>query len=98
MQSATKSAMETFSDEVLTYAGRSIPCDLSEEQEDLENNQGGKRRDVLIPCMVLKSNIPSGVTFAIGGVVTIDATRYEISSFNQDEITINLTLVTPRQK
>ncbi len=90
--------MDTFSDQVLTYASRSIPCDLGEEQEDLENSQGGKRRDVLLPCMVLKSNIPSGVTFAIGGVATIDGTRYEISSYNQDEITINLTLVTPRQK
>ena len=98
ISNGTKQAMDAFSGQTLTWRGQTIRCDLGEEQDDFQNQIGGQSRVFVQPVLIRKAAIPSGMAFAVGDLVTINGARKEIASFDQDEISVTIRLVQPRQK
>ena len=98
MAAGTKQAINAFSAQVVTWRGHTLRCDLGEEMTDLALAEAGIKNAITRTMVVLKSIMPSGTAFKPGDIVTIDGSRREVDTLDQDEITYTLRLVYPRQK
>ena len=98
ISTGTKQSMDAFSAQTFTWRGNTLRCDLGEEMTDLELVAAGIKNAVTRTLVVRKAIIPAGLAFKPGDIVTIDGSRREVDTLDQDEITFTLRLVTPRQK